>query len=82
MNKRVMEKYCKLKKTERIVWILLMLCLFLLFQLGIDIEYEHINTVTIRVLHTVVVVASIVFGVVQYQVITRATELEEKYFNK
>ena len=34
-----------LHRTERALWIMLLVCLFALFELGIDIEYEHISAV-------------------------------------
>lgn len=77
---KTMVMYRNLRKTERIVWILLLACLFFLFQWGIDIEYEHINTVSLSVLHTVTVVASIVLGVLQVSVIEKIHELEKEIY--
>lgn len=82
MNERRLETYRKLRRTERAIWIILIVCVFLLFKYGIDIEYEHINGVTLRVLHTITVIVASVSGIVQYSVIERATELEHKIFDE
>lgn len=79
---RAMVRYRNLRRTERTVWVILFMCLFFLFQFGIDIEYEHINKVSLNVLHTVTVIVSIVFGVVQSAVIAKTIELEKEIYNE
>lgn len=79
---KTMAMYHNLRKTERTVWVILLICLFLLFQWGIDIEYEHINRVSLNVLHTVTVVVTVVFGVFQSAVIAKISELERMIYNE
>ena len=79
---RAMVMYRNLRRTERTVWVILLMCLFLLFQWGIDLEYEHINRVSLNVLHTITVVVTIVFGVFQSAVVAKTLELERKIYDE
>lgn len=79
---KTMVMYRNLRRTERTVWVLLIMCLFFLFQFGIDIEYEHINRVSLNVLHTVTVIVSIVLGTFQAAVISKTIELEKAIYEE
>lgn len=70
-----------LHRTERALWIMLLMCLLLLFKLGIDIEYEHIRTVWVNVVHTITVITSVVTGVFQGIVVNKINEYESEVFN-
>ena len=70
-----------LHRTERALWVMLLLCLFALFKLGIDIEYEHIRTVWVNVVQTITVITTVVSGVFQGIVINKINEYESEVFN-
>lgn len=70
-----------LHRTERALWIILLACLFALFKLGIDIEYEHTTAVWVNVVHTITVVTSVVSCVFQGLVINKIDEYESEVFN-
>lgn len=67
--------------TERALWIMLLMCLLLLFKLEIDIEYAHTKAVWVNVVHTITVVTTIVSGVFQGLVINKINEYESEVFN-
>lgn len=70
-----------LHRTERALWVMLLVCLFTLFKLGIDIEYEHIRAVWVNVVHTITVITSVVTGMLQGLVINKINEYESEVFN-
>ena len=78
--KKKMEMLRKLHRTERVCWVVILACIFLLFKWGIDIEYGGVNTVTINVLHTTTVVLFIISGVFQASVIDKIQNLEKEVF--
>lgn len=71
----------KLHRTERILWVALLICLFLLFKFGVDISYEHIKSVWIYVLNNIVMVLSITVCMLQGLVIIKIKEYESEVFN-
>lgn len=80
--KKMMLKYRNLRRTERIVWVLLLVCLFLLFQIGIDMEYALIHTLKLKIVHTITAIATLVLSVLQTEVIQEIFELERKIYDE
>ena len=78
--KKKMEMLRNLHRTERVCWIVILFCIFLLFKWGIDIEYECVTNVTVNVLHTTTLVVFIVTGVFQANVIERVQRIEREVF--
>ena len=70
-----------LHRTERALWIMLLVCLFALFKFGIDIEYEHTTAVWVNVVQTITVITTVVSGVFQGLVINKINEYESEVFN-
>lgn len=79
--KKKMEMLRKLHRTERVCWVVILACIFLLFKWGIDIEYEAVNSVVVNVLHTTTVVLFITAGIFQTSVIERINNLEKEVFD-
>lgn len=70
-----------LHQAERFCWVLIVVCIFLLFKLGIDIEYEGVRNVVVNVLHTTTVVVFIATCIFQVNVIERTREIEREVLN-
>ena len=77
-----MEMLRKLHRTERLCWIVILVCIFLLFKWGIDLAYLDATNIAVNILHTTTVVLFITSGVFQTIVIDRITNIEKEIYDE
>lgn len=80
MMKRKMRQLKRLHRTERALWIVILTCVFILFKMGIEIEYLGVKEFAHSFVHTSVIVVTLLAGQLQVLTISKIADVESEVF--
>lgn len=73
-----MKNLIKLQRTERVCWVMLLVVIFLLFHLGIKIQYEFCDSIGIDILQKCLIPVLFIDVVMLAKTIERENKIKEE----